>query len=47
MSDYLVENGHISPAWTLYVNGMQLPQDASLNDEIKDNVQMHLMYTPC
>jgi len=41
---YIVEEDHISNEWSLYVNGINVSGSSCLQKEVKDNVQIHLMY---
>lgn len=46
MYNYIVEENQISNEWSLFVNGISVSGTSCLRTEIKDNVQIHLMYNP-
>jgi len=46
MYQYIVEEDHISNEWSLYVNGINVSGSSCPGTEVKDNVQIHLIYNP-
>ena len=46
MYQYIVKEDELSNDWSLFVNGISVSGSSCLRKEIRDNVQIHLMYNP-